>query len=415
LLSVSGFMLEAGSAGEFKSTAAVISLSALGLVVYSTGLYFQRLNLLKDRKPYGYFNKANPIFLTAVVGLAIFLVWADSIKGGDIFSFSASERRLLRSRLSGRILHEVHEKCPQVVAGTQVLIKEHPSSFVVDFKKNSLLLTSDESVYIQPMDDDGSVPLKAASLIRINHSHLQGLAIVGDRLFAVSDGPERTELIEMAWWGTFDGHKRLRVVGRWTLEDSKSQVDGFSYVPSSDSVPIGTFYINMHSSIQVYSLPARSDHEEPGQSSHPMRLRSLNMKVLTQGMSVQDKGSSDRLSTMITFDGITHILRSEKHSVEAWNLTDGTLVSEIELPSIEDDHFVMKWTGFALERRIATSTETPNVRGGNILGTLSSDVLLLHLMTEGGQIWSFPLHEDIETPNGLFSVPDCQLAKTGMN
>ena len=222
LLSVSGFMLEAGSAGEFKTTAAVISLSALVLVVYSTGLYFKRLNLLKDRQPYGYFNKVNPIFLTTVVGLAIFLVWADSVKGGDIFFLSergASDRRLLRSRFSGRILREEHEKCRQAVIGTKLLIKENPSSLVVDFTRHSFLMTSDKSVYIQPMNDDGSVHSKADSLIRINESRLQGLAIVGDRLFAVSDGPVRTELIEMAWWGTRDGHKRLRVVGRWTLED----------------------------------------------------------------------------------------------------------------------------------------------------------------------------------------------------
>ena len=196
------------------------------------------------------------------------------------------------------------------------------------------------------------------------------------------------------------------------MRTSISQVDGFSFVPSSDSTSMGSFYINMNSSIQVFSLPARSDTEEPGQSAHPRRLKSLNMKVLTQGMSVVDKGSNDRLSTMITFEGITYILRSEKNVLEAWNLADGTLVPEIELPPTEDDDSMIKWTGFALERRIATSTETPNVRGDNILGTLSSDALFLHLVTDGGQIWSFPVLEDIKTPNGLFSVPECQITKT---
>ena len=412
LLSVSSFMLEAGSAGDFKTTAAVISLSALVLVVYSTGLYFKRLNLLKDRQPYGYFNKVNPIFLTSVVGLAIFLVWADSFMGNDfldVFSFSkggGSDRRLLRSLLSGRMLHEEYEKCPQEGIGTKLLIKENPSSLVVDFKRDSFLMTSDESVYIQPMNNGGSVPSKVDSLIRINQSHLQGLAIVGDQLFAVSDGPERTELIELAWWGTRDGNERLRVVGRWTLEDSTSQVDAFSFVPSTDSTPMGSFYINMNSSIHAYSVPARRDNEVSDQSTHPMRLKSLNMKVLTQGTTVGDKGSSDRFSTMITFEDITYIFRSKKNVLEAWNLTDGTLFSEIQLPASEEDNAMMKWTGFALERRIATSTETPNVRGGDLLGTLSSDVFL-HLMTDeatfGGQICSFPVFEDSEAPSGGFS------------
>eukprot|EP00978_Attheya_sp_CCMP212_P048726 scaffold566203_cov86-Attheya_sp.AAC.1 len=164
-------------------------------------------------------------------------------------------------------------------------------------------MTSGDSVYIQPMNDDGSaVPSKADFLIRINQSHLQGLAIVGNQLFAVSGGPERTELIEMAWWGTRDGKKRLRVVGRWTLEDSRSQVDGFSFVPSTDPTPMGSFYINMNSSIRAYSLPARSETEEPDQPAHPMRLKSLNMKVFTQAMAVGGKESNDSLMTMIAFE-----------------------------------------------------------------------------------------------------------------
>lgn len=415
LLQVSSFMMYSGL---YDTTAAIISLAALVLVVYSTGLYFKRLQLLKARQAYGYFNKLNPIFLTSVVGFAIFLVWADSIKGGDIFGSSGSGRRLLGPLLSGRFLHEEYEKCPQEIIGTNLLIKENPSSLAVDFKRHSFLMTSDESVYFQPMNSDGSDPSKADRLIRIGQSHLQGLAVVGNQVFAVSDGPELTEMIGMAWWGTHDGKERLRVVGRWTLEDSRSQVDGFSFVPSTDSTPVGSFYVNTNSSVRAYSVPATSEYQEPDQSARPMRLRSLNMKVLIQRMMVEGNGSSDRLSTMITFEGITYILSPKKNALEAWNLTDGTLYSEIVLPATGEENTMMKWTGFALERRAATSTETPNVRGGEMLGNISS-ALFLHLMTDeatsGGQVWTFPVLEDIETPSGLFSVPDCQIAATSMN
>jgi hypothetical protein len=384
--------------------------------MYSTRLYFRRLNLLKVREPYGYFNKVNPIFLTSVVGLAIFLIWVDSIQGSDFldfFSFSRSSGGSDR-----RFLHKGYDKCPREFIGTELLITENPSSLVVDFKRRSFLVTSDESIYIQPMNANGSAPAKADLLINIKKSHLQGLAIVGGQLFAVSDGPERTELIEMAWWGTRNGNERLRVVGRWTLQDSRSQVDGLNFVSSTDSTPMGSFYINMNSSIRVYSMPARSENEEPNQLAHPMRLKSLNMKVFNQGMTVEHEASTDRHSTMITFEGITYILRSKTNVLEAWNLMDGTLFSEIELPATEGANtMLMKWTGFALERRIATSTETPNVRGGDILEMLLSDVLFLHLMTDdeatfGCQIWSFPVRE---TPSGLFSVPGCQIATTAMN
>eukprot|EP00978_Attheya_sp_CCMP212_P046677 scaffold404624_cov43-Attheya_sp.AAC.2 len=134
LLSISSYLLNAGR--DYSTTAAVISLSALVLMTYSTRLYFRRLNLLKTYEPYGYFNKVNPIFLTSVVGMAIFLVWADSVKGNDVLNFlspsrgEANDRRLLRPLLSGRILRGEYEKCPREVIGTKLSTKEKPSSLV---------------------------------------------------------------------------------------------------------------------------------------------------------------------------------------------------------------------------------------------------------------------------------------------
>lgn len=285
--------------------------------------------------------------------------------------------------------------------------------------------------------DPGPIRIRAAPILHrrneARHPRPWGpprsLAIVGERLFAVSGGPERTELIVMAWWNTRNGKERLRVVERWTLQDSRSQIDGFTLAPSTDSRPMESFYINMNFSIRVYSVPARSEHDEDGQSSPPMKLKSLNMKVLTQGMTVGDQENDDRLSTMITFEGVTYILRSNASVQDAWNLADGTLVSEIklpELPATDEDNTMVKWKGFALERKIATDStdsETPNVRGGDVQSMRASgasDALFLHLMTDeatfGGQIWSFPVLEHIGTPSGLFSAPDCQIiATTSMN
>ena len=402
LLNISGYLLSANN--NYNATAAAISFSAFVLVVYSTGLYFKRLGLLKVRKPYGYFNRVNPIFMTSVVGLAIFLIWTDSVQGSDFLGTLSSssegggdDRRLLQN-------------CPLDVIGTNLLIKENPSSLELDFKRHSFLMTSADSVYMQPLNNDGSVPSKADSLIQIKQSHVQGLTTVGDRLFTVSDGPERTELIEMAWWGPRVGNERLRVVGRWTLDDSRSRIDGFSFVPSPDTTSKGSFYINMNSSMQVYSVPSRSENGESDLPSHPMRLKSLNMKVLTHGVTARSNEGQDRLKTMTTFEGITYILKS--NVLEAWNLTDGTLFADIELPASDEDSAIGQWTDFSLERR--RSTDTPNVRGGDVP---FSDSLVLHLMTDsasGGRIWSFPVSE-MEGQSGLFSAPDCQLGATSVS
>ena len=387
LITMCGFLLQAEN-GVYNKTAAVISFFAFFLVLYSTALYFKRLNLLKIRQPYGYFNRLNPIMLCFVTGVAIFLLWADSIKGSDFLDFGGAGRRYLRQSMSHRILSEAYEVCPEEVTSTKLLIHETPSALAVDSKRHAFLMTSGDTVHVQLTNDDGSI---SNSLLRINQSRLQGLSMVGDRLFGVSGGPERTELIEMAWWGT----NKLRIVGRWTLEGSRSQIDGFSFVPSVDSTTTGSFYINMNSSITTYSVPAATEEEESGEPDHPLRLKHLNMKVLTHGTTMGDDGA------MVTFEGITYILKSEGNVLEAWNLTDGTLVSEIALPATAGDNPMMMWTDFALERR--------------------TDTLLLHMMMANdsspveGNIWSFPTLEAFETQSGVFSVPKCQIGTTSMN
>ncbi|KAL3906314.1 MAG: hypothetical protein SGILL_009317, partial [Bacillariaceae sp.] len=212
-----------------------------------------------------------------------------------------------------------------------------------------------------PRIGDGS---SKQSVMRIADSRLKGLATVGDRLFAVSDGPERIELVEME--GRSDLEK-LRVVGRWTLADGQSKIDGFASV-------LDSFYINIDSEIQVYSVP--------NDFHRPMKLKSLNTKAFSQ--------QNSHVSTMTTFEGVTYMLEPNKNVLEAWYLTEGMLFAEIQLPEI--DNFSMQWTGFALERKKDDGT------------------LAVHLMTGEGRIWSFPAVEDF----GHFSVPNCQV-ETSIN
>jgi hypothetical protein len=261
-------------------------------------------------------------------------------------------------------------------------------------------MAMDDSIYIQSIKDGESMPSHSNSvLLKIYQSHLQGIEIVGDRVFAVSDGPHRTELMEMVWWGSKNEH--LRLVGRWTLENRSIKVHGFTFLPSPSSLVMGTFYIHMDSSIHVYSLPVAGGY-------NPTRLKSLNMKVMNQG-----KESHDPLSTMITFEGITYFLNSQKNVLEAWNMTKGAFFSEIELPTRNDS--MMAWTSFALERRVLNIEETPGVRGG--VGTQTSEMLFIHLTTDestfGSQIWSFSVLKDYGS--SIFVFPNCPSASSSMN
>lgn len=400
LLSVASFLLQVGN---FDSTVTVITFSAFVLIVFATRLYFKRLNLLKDRQPHGYFNKITPIFLTVVVGMSILLVAADSIKGSDFLNlFSDSEnrdRRMLRLGLTRRTLRYEHVQCGPGFVGTNLSIAANPSSFVVDLERQSYLVASDDSIVRQPISVGDAKAPEADTLVRVTHSRLQGLAFVDDRLFAASGGPERTELIEMAWWGTIDGSERLRVVGRWTLDERKGQIGGFSFVLPTDSTSLGSFYVHLDSAVVVYSIPARCDDENQ-HPVRPMRLNSLNMKVLTRGLAVYDK---ENFTTLTTFEGVTYILNSMNSVLEAWNVYEGTLISEIELPSIgTDKNHAVNWKGFALERKVG--------HVGADATTTTTSPLYLHLLVDrtpyGGQIWKFPAFEITES--SIFSLPDCE-------
>lgn len=393
LLSIAGFMMNAGS--DFRATSAIISLSAFGLMIYSTTIYFQRLHKLKERHPQGYYNKVAPIVLTCVVGVAVFLVFSDTIKGSDIFLFKPNDKgRRLRNAVVPvrRMLQKKAASCSPIVSDFGV--SEVPSSLLVDSKRNAVLVTWKDSVYSRFIDHDGTAAPELKPLVTIHQSHLQGLADAGGRLFAVSDGSGHPELVELARANSPE--ERLRVLGRWTLED-KGQVRGFAFVPSVDSPNMGSFYIHMNSSVDVYSVPSTGD----GRAGHPLKLKSLNMKVLNQGNASYRNKAGEHLSTMQTFEGITYILNTIGNVLVAWDLTDGALLSQMKLPVAASG---TTWTDFSLGRKAVSSTEIPQLRGNAVV----DDGLFLHLTshssTNGGQLWSFP----VKAERGLFSIPECQ-------
>jgi hypothetical protein len=160
----------------------------------------------------------------------------------------------------------------------------------------------------------------------------------------------------------------------------------------------------------------RSETEEPGHSVQPKRMRSLNMKFLTQSITVEGKKLKNHPSAINTFEGITYILQSTGNILEAWNLTEGTLLGEIKLPVIAaGEKTMMNWKGFVFERRNANSVEISDEPVRTMVANFSSDSLFLHLMTEevafGSQIWSFRVvTDDNKMPSELFSLPTCLLA-----
>ena len=374
LISIAGFLVTS-EVGSYNATAAVISLAAMMLVVYSTALYFKRLNLLKHREPYGYFNKVNPIFLTSVVGITVFLIWADSIKGSDFLAFFSEDydrRGLLTSTrlLRGGVMYK--PPCDGVVSTSLDFLSSPPSNFLVDAQRDSILVTSGDSIYRQSQKDGGPQEL----LLSIRNANLRDLTYVGNRLFILSNDAHDAELMEIAWWSPRGGdEERIRIVGRWALgTPESSQVHGLTFVPSNDSETDGHLYVLDNSSIHTYSVP---DEDTP----ELVRLNSLNMKVLNQG----DGDAS--FQSMFTFKGISYFLKPDSDVLEAWNLTKGSLEAAIKLPVVAN----MEWTSFGLTRKA------------------EGDVFL-HMLSDDSRLWSFQASESSSIVDHRFTLSACSTA-----
>ena len=351
LLSVASLLIQNG----YDGTAAVISLSAFCLVIYSCRLYYARLQLLKVREPYGYFNKISPTVLTVIVGVAVVLVLLDSLMGRDLLTeeYEQQNNRYLQVLSGGRSLREDFDFCSVDVVRTHLPLDLKPSAIVSHPRDDSFLLAMDASIYSVAKDDPRA---KANKIKTIARTDIVGLTVANDRIFAVSSIPERTELLEMT-----SGHnEKLFISGRWNLLDSPSNVNGFSYVSETNR-----FVVSMGPSIHYYSVPT---HDQP-----PKRLKTLNGKMLGHHPNDNSKGQ------ILHSNGLTYILIPRANVIQTWDLAQGHFISQVELPKSMNGHSV-SWHGFALDRQ-AYPSQLPGVRGAQAPDDESTTESVLHLIT----------------------------------
>lgn len=364
LLSVASLLIRNG----YDGTAAVISLSAFCLVIYSYRLYFARLQLLKVREPYGYFNKISPTVLTVLVGVAVVLVLLDSVTGRDLLTVENEQQdsRYLQVLAGRRSLQENYESCTLDVARAHLPLGLQPNAMVSHPRDNAFLLVSDSSIYNLPKDDSHAQAKKIKTIVR---SNLVGLAVVNDRIFAVSSGPEQTELLEM----TFGKNRKLFTSGRWDLLDSPSMVNGFSFVPETNR-----FVVSMASSIHYYSVPT---NDQP-----PKRLTTLNSNILVQSSNDSFNGQ------ILHMNGYTYILFPRDNVIQTWDLAQGHITSQVKLPKSMNGRSVL-WHGFALDHQ-ESPCQLHGVRGAQkpVRGSTTESVLhLMTMTTNESQIWTFSL------------------------
>mmetsp|Transcript_25239 Transcript_25239/g.44801 ORF Transcript_25239/g.44801 Transcript_25239/m.44801 type:complete len:1006 (+) Transcript_25239:328-3345(+) len=376
LLTISTIMMGYGTNAPGSSSTVVfgagikICCGAVLIVLYATFVYFRRIHLLSNGKPYGYVDFAGPLILAVGVTIGVIILLVGFIQSNP----NASTRE--------QFLHQAEGKCVmQSMAGIHLLEYE-PSDVIVE--NNTLLVVSHQHVMSHPLDGDRT----PSELAAIPSTDLEGLTRVGERIFALSEGPHQTELVELNWTS---GGESMEEIARWKVNDS-TQAEAMTFVPDAQNLdgqkPAGRLYIESDSVIHTYKVP---DVERNSTNLH--HLSSLNMKLIYTGLDI----TASKISSMYCFEGVTYLLHDNLEIIRAWDFETGELLAQIPLPKVSGG-FSNQWEGIALERRIV---------GGSLRGSNDgSSSLLLHLTLDSPpQIWTIEVQEG--ATKGSLVYPNC--------
>ena len=404
-----------GSTSTFARKSGVgVCGGAVLIVFYATFVYFRRLRLLATGNPYGYVDNIGPVVLAIAVSVGVIVLLTHFI--GQIEFSRAQDIKMV-------YLHDQPGQCFMHSNRGISKLEYQPSDIAVDSKRNILLVPTLQRIVAHPLTE----PLpnrenRVETLVEIPNSNLEGITLVDDRVFALSEGPSKTELIELFW----NGNEKLEVVNRWKLGTS-AEAEGMAYVPDKTRRS-GRLFIDVNYQIQIYNLPAAqsatsaADDDERNSYSLVLdtsqevsteldRIGSLNSHVLKNGLTDM------RISSMYYFEGVAYILHDNEMVIRAWDLDEGDLLAEIPVPRIVGN-FTDEWEGLALERRpISRNGETgllisnPSLRGTTQQQQSPSwengdSQLILHMALDTpAQVWSMVVKQTER--RGELVLPSC--------
>ena len=410
LLTVSSIMMGSGS---YNGTSSVIAFSSLVLVVYASYVYFNRVQLLRSGNAYGYLDFVGPAILAIGVGVGITIVFADAIKGSEFLPWGQGEgnnRRFLMSRSVATPaqvvselpemraidsifdLQEVNGKCSRHSMEGINLLEYQPRDIILNAHHKSgeeLIVATPQALVSHPLSGKAS-----AFLSELPDTEIQSITMVGDRLFALSIGPSKTELIK------YDA-SNAEIESKFLIQNSASTTGSMVFVPSSVAGEDGKLYIYLDGTMHSYQLLSKANGSPESLLS---RRGSINMKVLNRGLLDKE----DPIAAMEHFEDLTYILRERQNTIEAWDLSSATFVAEMSLPTVSKND---KWVGMAFQRSPnEEEEEEKSFLRKSKMAAASSVYLHMPLDTFPPQLWSFRLEEldgNKDEERNIFSFPGC--------
>jgi SPX domain protein involved in polyphosphate accumulation/uncharacterized membrane protein YidH (DUF202 family) len=400
LVTVSAIILdfEAQNGAKLKAGFAMIVCAAL-LVCYATFVYFRRLKLLSSGSPYGYIDRVGPVLLacSVLVGVVVLSFYYFYRAG---FGDEAVPTQVTLYAKSG--------ECTQHSIQGVSLLEYQPSDVIVDTKRNLLLVPSLSQITGIQMEvnEDNAQPLKI--LGEVPGADLECLTYVGDRLFAVSEGPQNSRLIEFEW--------SLLLGQVQELEIPTPNVEGIAFVPDSEGGTGGKLYVAgnkppLDSSsftsgiIDVYQVPSKTLQADNGGEVVALSHNRLNNNLLNNGLA------DSKIAALNYFEGVLYILHDNAQVVRAWDIEAGKMLSEWKLPFVEGG-LNKQWEGLALERRggatgpqDALNSGGSGRRGLRALASLPNSLIMHLTLDSPPQVWSLAIQEG--ATKGEFILPDC--------
>jgi SPX domain protein involved in polyphosphate accumulation/uncharacterized membrane protein YidH (DUF202 family) len=402
LVTVSAIILdfEVQNGAKLKAGFAMTLCGAL-IVCYATFVYFRRLKLLSSGSPYGYIDRVGPLLLacSVLVGVVVLSFYYFYRAGfGD-------------SNIPAQVtLYAKLGECTQRSLQGVSLLEYQPSDVIVDIDRNLLLVPSLSQIAGLPMagNDDNVEPLKV--LAEVPGADLECLTYVGDRLFAVSEGPQSSRLIEFQW------DFLLGQVQELVLQTPN--VEGIAFIPDhSDGGTEGKLFVAGNTLpldsagftsgiVDVYQVPSRTLQADNDGEVVTLSHNRLNNNLLNNGLT------DSKIGALNYFEGVLYILHDNAQVVRAWDIEEGKMLSEWKLPSVNGG-FNGQWEGIALERKGATGPQDALNSGGSGAGrgglralASSPNSLILHLTLDSPpQVWSLTVQEGVT--KGEFVLPDC--------
>lgn len=163
-----------------------------------------------------------------------------------------------------------------------------------------------------------------------------------------------------------------------------------AYLPDFGSGPkllISEETIAGASNVFVYDIPTNATADDDKETILP--LYQLNAGIFSSGLL-----NATKIAAMTYFEDVLYLLHDNARVIRGWDMVTATMVSEWITPRVGGE-FDKQWEGIAFQRNESDSS------------------LIIHMTLDTPpQIWSFAMHETIDTASGkvALSFPACAQA-----